>query len=554
MNSTRTVPSESNWLLLLIVALAALVGGVAYKLDQPMLMAAAGLALPAALYAWARPFVICALFISFSSFRLHEAYPSLEAMKPALLLGTGAVALFGLKALFSQLRGPMEPRSLRVYCLVSLAACIGLAVPFSFLRSGGTVSLDALMIPAVMLTAAVCCGLWVLLLSAAGDRPLPANIRYFAAFFMFICISTILSRNPGESFDWWAMITWKVAAMTLATAWLARTERDVVSASTIFIASGLLLAAVIFYNKYYGLSLVQDTRVAIGYVKPEDPAMVMIATGKILSDPNDLALILMFPLSFALARIVHPRNLLEAALGVLAAGAILLAIVYTQSRGAAIGVLVVFAMLFLQRYRSALLGLLALVVAGPIILGAMKLATRDSSGYEEIAEGSLDESAQHRVDAWKTAINMATARPLTGVGISNFSTMYYSYTDYWHNRPMAAHSMWFQVLGELGFIGLALFVAMIWTSFKINAQTVRWLEQAHAPPFLRGTAVGLQAALAGTCASGTFLSQAYTMPIYIIVALIAALHGQASAYRAAEADERRDQRSRLIASIRPATA
>ena len=126
---------------------------------------------------------------------------------------------------------------------------------------------------------------------------------------------------------------------------------------------------------------------------------------------------------------------------------------------------------------------------------------------------------------------MAVERPLTGVGISNFSQLYYRYTDHWLNREIAVHSMWFQVLGELGFLGFALFVGMIWTSFRINAETLRWLERAHAPPLLRAIAVGLQAALAGTCASGTFLSQAYTWPVYIIVALIGALSNQAQPYR-----------------------
>lgn len=538
MTSALTESGGSNWLVASVVAVSLVIAAAGFTLDQPMLMAAAGLALPAALVAWARPFVLCALFIAFSTFRLHEAFPSLEAMKPALLLGMGAVAVFGLKALFSPLRGPMEPRSLKSYALITLALCIGLAAPYAFLRAGGTVSLDALMIPLVMVSAALCCAVWTILLSSANDRPLPRNILYFAAFFIVICITTVFSRIPGDSFDWWASITWKFAAMTLATAWIARTERDFVNASTIFIVCGLLLSAVVFYNKANGLSLVEGTRVAIGYVLPEDLSMLIHTTGKVLSDPNDLALILMFPLSFALARVVLRRNFIDAAFGLVATGAILLAITYTQSRGAAIGVMVVLAMLLLQRYRSALLGLIAIAALAPILIGAMQIATRSSGGFDEYSDSDLDQSAQHRIDAWKTAINMAAARPLTGVGISNFSSMYYSYTDYWHNRAIAAHSMWFQVLGELGVIGLALFVAMIWSSFKINAQTTGWLKQARAPPFLQATAIGLQAALAGTCASGTFLSQAYTMPIYIIVALIAALHLQASRLRADGGDER----------------
>lgn len=530
MSNASTPPIASYWTLPLVGALSLAIFAVAFRLDQPMLMIAAGAALLAGLFAWSQPFIICALFVALSYFRLPEAYPALEPFKLALLLGTAAVGLVVVKALMSDLRVPGSNRSLKAYCLLSMIACIGLAVPFSFLRSSGTVGLDALMIPAIMLTVAFCIVVWTMLLSATAEQPLPVNMQFFAAFMVWICITTIVSKIPGESFDWWATITWKVTTMTLATAWLVRRERDLLNASNIFIVSGVLIALVVFYNKIHGLSLVQGTRVSIGRVVSEDPEAALLVPTKILSDPNDLSLILMFPLAFALARVAHRRGVWEAALCAVACGIILMAIVFTQSRGAAIGVLVIFAMILLQRYRSAVLGLLALVIAGPLMVGAMNLANRESSGYEEVYQGSLDDSAEHRLEAWKTAINMAAARPVTGIGISNFAQMYYTYTNYWRNREFAVHSMWFQVLGELGFVGLGLFVGMIWTSFTVNAETTRWLERAHAPPFTRATAIGLQASLAGTCASGTFLSQAYTWPVYILVALIAALAMQTRSY------------------------
>jgi putative inorganic carbon (hco3(-)) transporter len=518
--------------------------GVAIAGDNLMLIGGVALAPLAALVAWSRPFVVCSLFIAFSYFRLPEAYPFLVSLKPALLLGTAAMVLVACKALLSPLREPINDRSLKVVCMLSLLACVGFAVPYSFLRSTGSVSLDPILIPVIMVSAAICIWSWTRLLSATGERALPVNLQFFSAFFILICFSTILSRVPGDSFDWWCTITWKVAAMTLAIAWLAREPRDILTASNIFIGSGALIAAVVVYNKINGISLVQSTRVAIGLVVSDDPTAVTAAAKGILSDPNDLALILMFPLAFALARVVHRRHALEALAAALVCALIIVSIIFTQSRGAAIGVIVLLSVLLLQRYRSAVLGLLALTVTAPLLLSAMNLSNRQSSGYEQISEGGLDDSSQHRVDAWKTAVNMAVSRPLTGVGIGNFSQLYYSYTSHWNNREIAVHSMWFQVLAELGFTGFALFVGMIWTSFAVNAKTIRWLEQAHAPPILRATATGLQAALAATCASGTFLSQAYTWPVYVIVAMIAALANQAQLYRSTSTDDRdKDARS-----------
>jgi O-antigen ligase len=118
---------------------------------------------------------------------------------------------------------------------------------------------------------------------------------------------------------------------------------------------------------------------------------------------------------------------------------------------------------------------------------------------------------------------MAAHRPLTGIGLGNFASMYYSFTDYWHGKPRATHNMWLEVLAESGAIAFVLFVAMVVSSFKINLNSFRRLREAHAPQSLLLTTVALQAALMGTSASGTFLSQAQTWPVYVIVALIAGM-------------------------------
>lgn len=523
---SRAIHSLGYWATMATVASVTLF--VAYRLDQPMLIAAFGLAPLAAIVAWSQPFVVCALFVSFAHFRLPEAYPALEGLKPSLLLGSAAVALVATKALLTPLRPGVDERTVKTLSLGSLLICAAVAVPYSAMRSAGMATPDALGIPLALTSAAFCAVAWYTLLSSASARPMPANIRLFTAFFVVICLTSIFGRVPGDSFDYWSSMTWKVAAMTLATVWLARSQRDLSLATALYIASGVLIAFVVFYNKANGISLVEGTRVAIGLVASDDPEVVR-ASARVLSDPNDLALILMFPLAFALARLVHRSSWINMLASASAATVILLAITFTQSRGAALGVMMVVAVLLFQRYRSFAVGVMAIVIAGPLLISAMSIATRSNSVSDGFSQGDLDNSAQHRIDAWKTAVNMAAARPLTGVGIGNFSQMYYSYTEHWHNRAIAAHSMWFQVLGEIGLIGFALFVGMIWKSFTLNAATIRLLERARAPPGPRAMALGLQAALAGTCAAGTFLSQAYNWPLYMIIAMIAAIASQAAA-------------------------
>lgn len=520
-------PIEGTGQLAAVAILSIGAFGVGLATDMPMLVVGAGFAPLAALFAWSQPFIVCSLFIAFSYFRLPEAYPALAGAKPALLLGTASVSLVAAKALLAPARGNTDTRLLRAACLGSLMLTVGLALPVSLVRVDGASSFDPLLIPAVMSSAAFACIVWMQLLSATSKYPLPINLKLYVAFFAFLSLSMIVSVIPSNSFNMWSNVTWKIAAMTLATSWLARSQRDLITATNIFIISGALIAAVVVYNKIYGISLVQGTRVSIGRIETDDPAALIANSGLILTDPNDLSLILLFPLAFALARITNRKSLFDASIAAAFSGLILSAIVFTQSRGAAIGVAAVMAMLTLKRFRNALPAVMILLIAAPLLFGAMDIAERASGGYAEAEEGDLDESAQHRLDAWKTAVNMAVARPVTGVGIANFQHLYYTYTDYWFNREIAVHSMWFQVLAEIGFIGLALFVAMVVTSFTVNARSLRWMAAGNAPIPLRATGIGLQSALAGTCASGTFLSQAQTWPVYVIVAMIAALAVQA---------------------------
>jgi len=495
-----------------------------FRIGSPMLMVAAALLPLLGLIAWSQPFLISSLFVTFSYFRLQEAYPFVNAMKPALVLGAGSIALVAFKCLLSDDREPGDTRLLRTFCLLSLLGVVGIAYPHALVRNGGASGIDVIGIPTVMLGAAFCAVVWTQLLSSTAAAPLPVNIWLFTAYFSWLSITTIVSMSPSDSYNVWMNNPWKIAAMTLAISWLARSSWDFLVASTVFIIGGVLIAAVVIHNKIYALSLVNGTRVTIGRVRGEDGIDVIPEQALILNDPNDLALILLFPLAFALARVAFRRGFLDALLAATASSAILAGILFTQSRGALLGVIAVFFVLFLQRFKMALPALLAIMIAGPLVFSAMNLSSRDHAGVSEIFDGELEDSAAHRLEAWETALAMAVSRPIRGVGAGNFNGLYRRYTRYWRSREMSTHSMWFQVLAELGFIGLGLFVGMIVTSFVVNARSLARLDQIDASATMRASGIALHAALAGTCVSGTFLSQAHTWPVYVIVGLIGAFY------------------------------
>jgi O-antigen ligase len=173
-----------------------------------------------------------------------------------------------------------------------------------------------------------------------------------------------------------------------------------------------------------------------------------------------------------------------------------------------------------MRVRSPLL-LAALGAGGLLVLFA-------AAGIGERAtvaspEGGIDESAMGRLIAWDAAIRMALAHPLTGVGPHLFPANFYFYTTQWLGKAIAAHSVWFEVLGETGFVGLILFVTMIGVVAGRLLRAERKLRERQAPAFARASAVSLLAALAGFAVSATFLSQAYGWPLYMIMAFAIAV-------------------------------
>ncbi|MBK8175959.1 MAG: O-antigen ligase family protein [Rhodospirillales bacterium] len=332
------------------------------------------------------------------------------------------------------------------------------------------------------------------------------ELSLFALFFAELTLGVAVATSRETAFAFWSSYFIKVAIITLAIAWLSAGPQQFARAAHAFVAAGLAVSGVTLWNKVNGIGLVEGTRVTIGR-----------DIGSVLGDPNDLSLVLLFPVSFALGLAMTRRiPMLSRLFGAVSVVILMLAILATQSRGGILGVLAVVAPFIQQKVKSlAVTATLGAVVAVGLYVGA-------GIGERTVLVGSqdgLDESAMGRVEAWQTAVNMALAHPITGVGMMTFVDNYFDYTDEWHGRAVAAHSVWFQVLAEAGFIGFFTFVAMIGATAGKLLRATRRLEAADGDAYARATAMSLLAGIAGFVVSGTFLSQAYTWPIYILLAL-----------------------------------
>ncbi|MBI4363979.1 MAG: putative O-glycosylation ligase, exosortase A system-associated, partial [Candidatus Latescibacteria bacterium] len=132
-----------------------------------------------------------------------------------------------------------------------------------------------------------------------------------------------------------------------------------------------------------------------------------------------------------------------------------------------------------------------------------------------------DASAMGRINAWHFAINVALDRPLTGGGFRVFNdALFAKYApNPWDIHD--AHSVYFEVLGEHGFVGLGLFLGLMLSCFRSLAQVRRWIEMNPSVAWAEPYQAMLRQSLIAFAVGGAFLGLAYfDLYGYVIVAIV----------------------------------
>lgn len=336
------------------------------------------------------------------------------------------------------------------------------------------------------------------------------ELSVFAAFFTVVCIGAVLATNRAVAFESLTGTYAKIAIIVLAIAWMTQSLREFKMASAFIYIAGLIVALTALYNSASGIGLVEGTRVTIGR-----------DIGSMLGDPNDLALVLLFPSAFGLSYVMSPgMKMWERILGFSVFALMFAAIFATQSRGGLLGILAVMGVYAWYRVPSKSL-LIAAGLCGAIVLYVLAgIGERSSGGLHE---GGLDESAKGRLYAWEAAFWMAVHKPFFGIGISNFIYNYWEYCHYWDGQNHAVHSTWFGVLAETGFLGFGLFISLLIMNVRNMIRAIDFLKDRPEHPYLYAMAKALLAGFAGFCASGTFLTMGFVWPFYIMFGLALAL-------------------------------
>lgn len=253
--------------------------------------------------------------------------------------------------------------------------------------------------------------------------------------------------------------------------------------------------------------------------------------GSMLGDRNHLAvgLVVVLPLAYYLYQ--YSRNWL-ARFGFLGVFALLaLAIMGSGSRGGFLSLAVVGLWLVMTARRK----LLTLTIVAFLCI-ALLAYSPDQWGerISTIAEADADESFLGRVIAWKISLAIAFNNPFFGGGFHAVQVQevwdafkYSSDILPFFETPIptfaakAAHSIYFEVMGDLGLAGFAIYMVILLQAIVARFQIKRLASKLGSQyTWARDMADMLMLSILAYMVGGAAVSLGYFEPIYMIVMLV----------------------------------
>ena len=344
------------------------------------------------------------------------------------------------------------------------------------------------------------------LFSRTEKKKLPATslVILTILFSLWVTITSLFALPPEE--DVWFKWTWfqKILLMCLIGFALTTTRERV----------NQLIWVVVLSIGFWGVKGATSFPLHGGGEGIHGP------DGGITASNNEfgVALVMLLPLLFYLWHTVVDRRIRR---GLMVMGFLItFATIFTYSRGALVGVCAMAVVLW---FRSPAKMSMSLAI---LVCGAAIYAFAPQSWFnrmETIETYQNDASATGRIDVWWASLRIAEVHPIVGGG---FSVTHYADIT---NRMLAgttlrrlsigraAHSIYFDVLSEHGWVGLALFLMIAVCAWRSCTSLIR--NSRDRPDFAWANVLGRmgQALFVGYYVSGAFQSLAYFDEYWCIV-------------------------------------
>jgi len=241
----------------------------------------------------------------------------------------------------------------------------------------------------------------------------------------------------------------------------------------------------------------------------------------ILEDNNHMGIAIATTLPMMLyLRSIAARPIVRTALGALFLLSVF-AVIGTQSRGAFIS-LVVFALFFWWKSKNKVaIAAAAMLCALPAIAF---MPSKWTDRMSTITEAGQDDSFMGRVDAWVINTKFALRYPLTGAGLRNpyQQALAEKVDPVRAPRAKAAHSIYFEMLGGAGFVGLFFYLMLLGTAHFKSNRLFREGAAMTPQPWKSRLGYYAQISLAVFCVGGASTSLEMWDGYLVVIACIAA--------------------------------
>lgn len=274
---------------------------------------------------------------------------------------------------------------------------------------------------------------------------------------------------------------------------------------------------------------------ALKFVASGGGHMIEGLPGHVLGDRNDLAVafVMTLPICYYLMTEYGDKSRIIWFGLVCTMGLLVLGVIGTQSRGGFISLLVLGAYFFIKSDRKIMLSLAIVVL---VVIAAQLASSEWLSRIDSIDSANQDASFMGRVVAWKLSFILACEHPMFGGGFRalesypvwmELSQQFHSFPWFYTGdavpdvrRSHAAHSAYFQVMGDHGFGGLILYLSILLTSFLRSRRIHKVASRTGMPSWIKNLNTMLQLSLFAFCVGSAALSFAYFDLSFALIALL----------------------------------
>ncbi len=238
-----------------------------------------------------------------------------------------------------------------------------------------------------------------------------------------------------------------------------------------------------------------------------------------MGDNNQLAMAMamLFPLAIFMVQ-YPPYKILKWPL-IISAFLAPISAIGTQSRGGMVAISAVLFMLLMKSKRKFLL--LGLMV--PIVIGAVTFMPDSWKNRMQSTENATDDASfKGRVSMWRFASNIAADHPIEGGG---FDVFYIPELGPEYMPPgfkmRAPHSIYFEVLGEHGYVGLFLFLTMLFTGYYSAGTNAKMFRQYQETEWIGDLSGAIQLSIVGYAVGGLTVNiAAFDLFYHLLITLV----------------------------------